>query len=294
MGDAGPYDKATIEARPCPESYLLPFTYKFDDSRRDFLREYVGYFTFAGPVSARVLLVPDFEGNAVQVIDVVSRELVGHVAAPGVVQGPRAVAAHGRLVAVIVGPMWEDPEVHVFEGEGTDWTPLWVIGAGIVTLSSGSFREDDREGDWSRPGSLCFTSDGTGIAVVSGCLSLFSMVDGAFIRNIAEDLGFYTGQVQECSDGWLVSGCYPPLIRSDGSFSRDSDAPAVGSGLNAGFALCRELGLLCTIQEGCSPSIGDERYARALVFATPEAVAMGVMSSARVAWMASVVRSQRA
>jgi hypothetical protein len=61
MGDVGLLDVAMIDAGPCPEGYLLPFFFEFNDSRTDRLRDYVGLFAFAGPASARVLLVPDFE-----------------------------------------------------------------------------------------------------------------------------------------------------------------------------------------------------------------------------------------
>jgi hypothetical protein len=277
MGDVGLLDVAMIDAGPCPEGYLLPFFFEFNDSRTDRLRDYVGLFAFAGPASARVLLVPDFEGYSVHAIDVVSRERVGYVIAPGTVQGPRAVAAHGRLAAVIIGPSWEQPTVHVFEGEGGDWTPLWVIGAGIVKVCNGPGEDDD----WSRPGGLCFTSDGTGLAVVSGSLSLFSMVDGAFVRHIAEDLGNYTGQVEQSDDGWLVGHHGRNTVVAIGNSSPESRQwrwPCPG------FALARELGLLFGVH-------AESR--RVLVHATPEAVAMAVMSPARVAWLGAVARAVR-
>ena len=160
-----------------------------------------GGLAFTDPTctTAPLLLVTD-DRNEVRVIDVASRVHVGYVGARGSIPGPRGVAARGSLVAVSCWVL-RDCGVHVvrvFEGSGSDWTPLRVLGGGVGA-----------DGWLHGPFGLRFTGDGSGVAVAdpgNHRVSLFSVGDGSFVRQLATGLA-RAYDVEECEGGWLVA-CY--------------------------------------------------------------------------------------
>ncbi len=161
---------------------------------------YSGWMAFTGPATSRLLLLTDAGHDAVHVIDVVGRNHVGYVAAPGTIAGPRGVAAKGSLVVVSA---WKadsgEHVVRVFEGSGAMWTAVRVVAGGF----GGPGRAD---GQLHCPYGLRFTFDDAGLAVADAGnrrVSLFRVEDGSFARHVATGLrGLY--DVEECEGGWLV------------------------------------------------------------------------------------------
>jgi hypothetical protein len=166
-----------------------------------------GWMTFTGPSTSGdappLLLVTDGGHDAVHVIDVVARTHVGHVGAPGSIPGPRGVAARGSLVAVSSWKRNDSGEhtVRLFEGAGSGWAPLRVLGGGFGMPGAA-------DGQMKWPYGLRFTGDGTGVAVAeegNDRVSLFRVADGSFVRQLATGLS-YPFDVEECEGGWLVAG----------------------------------------------------------------------------------------
>jgi hypothetical protein len=151
------------------------------------------------------------------------------------------------------------------------------------------------------PHGLRFTADGTELAVAD-CFNrrvgVFRVADGSFVRHVATGLSG-PQDVEECAGGWLVACSTSHSIESASGASG-----AGGGGDIGGFGLGTEL-------EGSADGEFTNPSALALVpgqglvvrelgnggrfqfFATHDAVAMGSMSSNRVAWIAAVVRSGR-
>ena len=139
-----------------------------------------------------LLLVTDVGKDAVHVIDVVTQVHVGYVAGPGTIAGPRGVAATRDLVAVSsYHPGEADDEgergdgfnhrVHLFQGAGTSWTPLRVLGDASGAPGRG-------HGQLWAPGGVRFSSDGAGVLVadlLSGRVCMFRVADGSFVRHVA-------------------------------------------------------------------------------------------------------------
>jgi hypothetical protein len=175
-----------------------PMQFEFFDG------DYSGWMAFTGPATSRLLLLTDAGHDAVHVIDVAGRVHVGYVAAPGNISGPRGVAARGSLVAVSA---WKEDDsgehvVRVFEGSGTMWTAIRVVGGGLGGPGSA-------DGQLRRPYGLQFSGDGTGLAVAdwyNDRVSVFRVEDGSFARHIATELS-RPYDVEECEGGWLVA-CY--------------------------------------------------------------------------------------
>jgi hypothetical protein len=156
---------------------------------------------FTGPATSRLLLLTDAGHDAVHVIDVVGRAHVGYVAAPGTIAGPRGVAARGSLVAISTWRGWlGDHVVRLFEGSGTSWTAVRVLGGG--------FGDPGREvGQLNEPAGLRFTADGTGLVVAdwrNHRVSRFRVEDGTFVRHVATEVSCPM-DVEECEGGWLVA-----------------------------------------------------------------------------------------
>jgi hypothetical protein len=163
-----------------------------------------GRLAFMGPASTRLLLLTDAGLDAVHVIDIVGRVHVGYLAPPGLIEGPRGVAARGSLVAVSAFISGDSGchVVHLFEGSGTNWRPLRKIGD-LFRSPGGA------DGQLCTPSGLRFTGDGAGLVLAdtgNNRLSLFRVADGSFVRHIAEDLSD-PRDVEECEGGWLLA-CY--------------------------------------------------------------------------------------
>ena len=175
-----------------------------------------GYLAFAGPASARLLLVPDWFNDSVRAIDIQSQKLVGFVGSPGTIGGPRAVAATGPFVAISAWKVLPegvgDPIVHVYrhcshaDHVYETWTRVWAVHS---SLRFGGFGPGCFMGlhdkEW-RPSAVAFTADASGLVVAGGgCLSLFSTVDGTFVQHLRKGC-ITVGQVAEYEGGWLVGG----------------------------------------------------------------------------------------
>jgi hypothetical protein len=247
-----------------------------------------GYMAFTGPVTSRLLLVTDAGHDAVHVIDVAGRLHVGYVAAPGIIAGPRGVAARGSLVAISTWRGWlGDHVVRLFEGSGTSWTAVRVLGGG--------FGDPGREhGQLNEPTGVRFTADGNVLVVVDGAnhrVSLFRVEDGSFVRQVATEVS-YPMDVEECEGGWLVA-CYGThTVEFVGDVVGDSDddaRPILGENgdgdgeFRAPSALALVPGLGLVVRE-----LGNG--GRVQFFATPDTIAMASMSVPRVAWMVGVAR----
>ena len=245
-----------------------------------------GYMAFTGPATSRLLLVTDAGYDAVHVIDVVGRERVGYVAAPGTIAGPRGVAARGSLVAVSA---WKDllngdHVVRLFEGSGATWTPLRVLACGFG-------QPGGEDGQLDGPHGLRFTADGTGLVVAGNendRVSMFNVKDGSFVRRVASGLEG-PSDVEECAGGWLVAcfdshtvdfvdsvdGTHRASLGREGSGHGEFDSPTA-------IAVVPGLGLV--VRE-------TENGGRVQVFGSPDVISMAVMSRHRVGWMVAVARS---
>ena len=141
------------------------------------------------------------------VVDVAARVHAGYVAVPGSIPGPQGVATRRSLVAVTswgVG-MTGSHVVRLFEGAGSVWTPLRVIGAGFGAPGCAN-------GQLERPLGLRFTADGTGLTVADcrhGRVGLFATADGSFVAQLATGL-VAPVDVEECEGGWSRVASRPP------------------------------------------------------------------------------------
>jgi hypothetical protein len=77
-----------------------------------------------GPPTFPLLLVTDAGQDTVHVIDVVHYVHAGYMTPPGVLVGPRGIAAWEALVAVSTWKECESPSVVLFQKSGTDWIQL--------------------------------------------------------------------------------------------------------------------------------------------------------------------------
>ena len=242
-----------------------------------------GWMAFTGPATSPLLLVTDAGHDAVHVIDVVGRVHVGYVAAPGIIAGPRGVAARGSLVAVSAWEEWDsgDHVVRLFEGSGASWSAVRVVGGGF----GGPGRA---RGQLHCPRGLRLTGDGTGLVVAderNRRVTMFRVDDGSFVRHVATRL-IYPWDVEECEGGWLVACGLSHAVKfvSDGVGGR-ARLGEFGDGdgeLEAPSALALVPGLGLVVRE-----TGNSRLQ---LFATPDAIAMASMSAWRVAWMVAVAR----
>lgn len=238
-----------------------------------------GWMAFTGPGAYRLLVVTDAGHKAVHVIDVVSRAHVGYVSAPGTIDNPRGVASHGSLVAVSTCGF--RGQVRVYEGSGASWAPVRVL----ADNSAGTLDAGDR---LKMLCGLRFTADGLGLVVAdnNGSVNMFRMKDGAFARHGAPTVmpigagGSF--DVEECEGGWLVAGAGSIEFVSDGGATKT--------------AISQHDGQFCTptavaIIPGLGFAIREYGYnGRLQLFATPDVMAMAVMSPCRVAWMTGVNR----
>jgi hypothetical protein len=247
-----------------------------------------GYLAFTGPATSRLLVVTDAGHDAVHVIDVVGQIHVGYVAAPGTIDRPRGVAARGSLVAVSA---WKEDDsgdhvVELFEGSGTRWAGVRVVGGGFLGPGSA--------GQLKYPLGLRFTLDGTGLAVAdSSCndrVSLFRVEDGSFVRHVATGLHGPI-DVEECEGGWLVACDLSRTIQfvgdgvDGGAVSRCSLGQRGGG--DGEFSWPSALALV----PGLGLVVREEGNGGRLQFlATPDAIAMASMSAARVGWLVAVAR----
>jgi hypothetical protein len=173
-----------------------------------------GWLAFMGPSTAPLLLATDAGHDAVHVIDVAGRVHAGYVAAPGTIAGPRGVAARGSLVAVSAWKRFDsgDHVVCLFQGSGTSWSLVYVMGGGL----GGPGRAD---GQLSQPFGLRFTGDGTGFVVAdegNNRASQFRVEDGAFVRHVASGL-MHPLDVEECKGGWLVACSFSHTVEFVGT-----------------------------------------------------------------------------
>jgi hypothetical protein len=249
-----------------------------------------GWMAFTGPATSPLLLVTDAGHDAVHVIDVVGRVHVGYVAAPGIIAGPRGVAARGSLVAVSAWEEWDsgDHVVRLFEGSRGSWTAVRVVAGGIR-------RPGGADGQLYCPYGLRFSADGMGLAVADESnhrVSVFRVEDGSFVWHVATGLDA-PFDMEECEGGWLVACGYPShTIEFVSGAAVEGGAPSRsasgGMGLESGeFSCPTALALV--------PCLGlvvreHGNGGRVQFFATPDAIAMASMSVHRVGWMVAVAR----
>jgi len=244
-----------------------------------------GHLAFMGPPSRRRLLVADAGHGAVHIIDVVGKTHEGYVAPPGMLSGPRGVAAKGNLVAVSTKKhlYLGTPVIYVFKDNGMEWSVKRKI---VVNQTNLGIVDETLH----RPTGLRFTSDGTRLVVADELydhVSMFRVDDGSFERHVVTQVLRPT-DVQECEGGWLVS-------HSDGVtlFRQDSLGGVSGDivGLQSwdGY-MPRSLAMI----PGLGVAIGDCKKKTMFIYFTYDAIAMERMSDARVQWMAAVARGTEA
>jgi hypothetical protein len=249
-----------------------------------------------------LLIVCDAAANAVHLVDVLEGRHSGYLAPPGVVLGPCGVATCEPRGWVAVSGWPTDSGalgghvVRLFTRAGPGWGPLpWVVGAGPGVL----------DGQLRQPWGVRFSVAGDTLAVAdygNGRVSLFRAGDGAFLGHVTP--GGLSGpcDVEEVAAGW-VAACHTsntvevvgraPSGSAPAGQARGGGGPGerptlggpFGGGLGfqypAAMALVPGLGL--AVREWGSGG-------RLRVFATPDAVAMGVMAPVRVGWMVAVAR----
>ncbi len=176
---------------------IAPLEFEFENPQF----QYSGYLAFTPYDGATrpLLLVTDAGHGAVHLVDVVGRTHAGYLAPPGSIEGPRGVATTRGLVAVSSWSHSDSGEhvVYVYEGSGSTWQRLRVLGSGCGA----------HHGELVRPCSLRFSSDGTHVAVAdcgNGRVALFSVSDGVLVRHVAKGLAG-PRDVEETKQGWLVA-----------------------------------------------------------------------------------------
>jgi hypothetical protein len=247
-----------------------------------------GLVAFTGPSTSRLLLLTDAGHNCVHVIEVAGRVHVGYVAAPGIIAGPRGVAARGSLVAVSAWSCddFGDHVVRLFAGSGARWTAVRVVAGGFGAPGG-------VDGQLNRPYSLRFTGDGTGLVVAdvgNHRVSVFRVEDGSFVRHVATGLRD-PWDMEECEGGWVVAWLGSDIIECVGGVEAGGDVGRARLGKWGGgdgefkwpSALALVSGVGLAVRE-----VGNR--GRVQFFATPDAVAMASMSAARVGWMVGVAR----
>ena len=149
-----------------------PMQFRFHDGERS---GWMAMMAFTGtgraggascPGDPSDLLVTDAGNDAVHVISVGDGVHVGYVAAPGMLPGPRGVAATrrgplGLGLAAVSAWKWHDSGDHVvwlFEGSGACWTAVRVLAGGFGGPGSA-------DGQLQRPFGLRFSRSGAGLAV---------------------------------------------------------------------------------------------------------------------------------
>ena len=201
-----------------------PLRFKFVDGSAS------GYLAFTTSTTHQppLLLVTDAGHNAVHVVDVINRQHVGYVAAPGTLPGPRGVAVtrHGgdagaalestqstqssaaspascsSMVAVSSWAMWDsgDHLVHLFRGGGTTWSHLRVCGAGFGAPGSAM-------GQLHRPYGVRFSPDGSQLAIadMGNCRVVMHSVHPRRCSSSSSSSG--------AGDGAAICGCSWSLVR---------------------------------------------------------------------------------
>lgn len=243
-----------------------------------------------------LLLVTDAGHDAVHVINVVTRSHEGYVAAPGMIAGPRGVAACSRpdsstLVGVSAWKQCEDLGNHVVvlyedssPGHGVGWHVVKTIGGcyKVPGQLSPSLRQ---------PQGLRFTRDGLGVCVADARnkrVTLFRVDDGSFMRHLATQL-HWPMDVEEVEGGWLVA-CWGEdhKVRFVG---HDSDSSSDNKGE---ICLGNRRQLWCPSSLGIVPHVGvvvaELGVERTRVYATADDIPMLIMSGIRMAWMTAVAR----
>ncbi len=240
-------------------------------------------FTSGDDTTPPLLLVTDAGHSAVHVIDMTAKPQmhVGFVCAPGSVLGPRCVASKGSLVAIST---WKDHKigdhiVQLFEGSGSVWTPLRVLGGGFGHAA----------GQLYQPFGVRFSADGQRVVVAdagNGRVSTFFVADGSFERHLAQGLD-YPIDIEECEGGWLAACWLTNTLEFIDGMDEGRVILSIGPNENGTFkypaalSLTSSLGLVVRQKLPVSPIS---------VFATPDMVAMDAMSIMRVAWMGVVAR----
>jgi hypothetical protein len=248
-----------------------------------------GSLAFTGPATARLLIVTSHAHDVVHVIHLLGeKQVVGLVAEPGVIPGPRGVAVRGSLVAISAWKGWYtgDHAVHVYQGSGASWTPLRVLAGGFGAPGAA-------DGQLGCPNGLRFTADGAEVVVAdlaNNRLCLFRVEDGSFVRHVIAPGLRHPSDVEECVGGWLVVCRGSP--KSIEFVSVEEGLPAVldrarltigGGGFSKPVNIVAMPGLGLAVRDG-----GDG--GRVLFLATKDIIAMEIMSPHRLEWMAAVFR----
>ena len=156
------------------------------------------------------LLVTEFKNDRVQEVDVVAGTHVGFLYAPGLIDGPRGVAASHRHIAVTNQPRGGDPRVHLFDASTR--TRLWT-----VPMATGT------------PEGVCFSGGGSYVVVADrlGRRLVVMATDCGSVVGAVHTGDVHPEDVRECDGGWLVStGDLHTLVRvSAEDIGRNSRQP---------------------------------------------------------------------
>ncbi len=189
------------------EATAIPVPFKFELNGNGIS----GMMAFAGPSCDRLVLVTDSGNDCVHMIRMPGCVHAGFLCDPGVLGGPRGVAAHGSLVAVSSRQASVVANVTIFDGSlETGWSVQRKITKKL-----------------DQPYGLRFARDGHTVVVAdkSRVIELCTK-DGTFVRNVFDARG--TGETSEtpetisrdcepvdvewCQDRWLVLADYSPYI----------------------------------------------------------------------------------
>ena len=225
-----------------------------------------------------LLLVSNYFGNAVHILDVVSRTQLGHLAPPGTILSPRGVAAAVGVrqpcscVAVSqCGQAVSAVSLYEWSADTNDWGVLRVIGVG--TLYS--------------PRGLRFSACGTMLCVADtyrNCLRLFRASDGQLVKSLPTS--DYPMDLEEVEGGWMVGGCGHralELVQCTGPESRRTLV------LSAEYSSATALATALAVVPGFGVAVNH--WDAVAVYASASVAAMTKMAPCRVAWMVVTARA---
>ena len=287
---SGPTLACTLGGKGSPP----PMQFKFYDKNG-----LSGYLAFLAPLTtagsgapAPLLLITDHGHDAVHLVDVVNQRHAGYFVPPGSVAGPRGVAACNTATCALVAiSTWKecrsgDHVVHIFAARGSGWNIMRVIGGGFGYPGPA-------DGQLSVPMGLRFSADGSAVCVAdrwNDRVSLFRVVDGAFVRHIGTGLSC-PHDVEEVENNWVVACFASHTVEfvDDGGVKRSILEKAGGGSGSGDGEFCYPVAL--ALVPGLGLVVQEYNDGRLQVFSTPDMVAMQRMSHIRVAWMAAAARA---